>query len=132
METALSVVTTIATVVVAIVTCIYAYYTHRVVLANEAVVAEQTRPYIVVGLPSRNRKIDLSIKNIGRRPAYDISIVCTPDLREIALTEQGDSMFRPLMAQRILSPNDEVLGLVGLTPQIVRADVAKVFEFRVS
>jgi hypothetical protein len=116
-------VTAASTIVIAAVICIYAYLTNKLIRTTKRIAEEQSRPYVVVTLPSRNRKLDLSIKNYGQRPAKQVEVDFDPDLRTIAFQNVGEMTFRPLLTQEFLAPGQEVLGLVALTPEIVRSEV---------
>jgi hypothetical protein len=132
LPTALAVITTVTTVVICIVTCLYVWYTRRLLQVTTEAHAETSRPYVFASLTSQNRKIDLVIKNFGPRAAYNIVVRTEPDLSAIALTIVGDKMFRPLLRQEVLAPGQEVKGLVSLTPALVRSSALRAFDFTIT
>ena len=121
----------IQSIIIALATCVYVYYTIKLLRVTQESIEEQNRPYIVVSLPTRNRKLDLCIENLGNRPAHNVKIECNPSLDSLAVCDVGNKMFYRLFNQASLAPSQRVLGLVALTPEIIRSNVPKRFEFKV-
>lgn len=105
-------VTIISTLLIAIATVIYVFFTYRLVKINSSALKEQLRPYVVASLPLRGEQIDLVVENIGKRPAYNVKISFTPELDKI-LFRAPKSAYEPLMSHKFLPPNFQAGNIIS-------------------
>ena len=109
-------VTAVATVVLAIITFFYARYTKKIIKQNADINRELMRPYVVVDLLSQDQKIHLRIRNIGKRPAYDVNIDIDPSIDSIELNEGTIKIDnKNVLSQSFISPEYEQLLMLTAT-----------------
>lgn len=132
-STAFVIASSIATVVTAICTIIYVRLTNKYVkLTNQQVVLtnkilqtnqmaniDETRPFIVLSMPSRDDMVNLVIYNIGKRPAYDVEITIDPPLKNI------DTRYKKVNSDSLLNlsfvpPQFELSNLICLPEEVIK------------
>lgn len=137
----LTIVNVIATVVTAVATGLLAFLTYRyvkltnsILTINKEAIFEQTRPYIVVQIESENHWIDLIIKNIGNRPAKDVSIEFDPPLSVLSAGVKEDQKmdYQPMLKQKFFAPNHRLHTAIFPTSTVVDdPNCAKIFQVRI-
>lgn len=105
----------IADIIVAACTIVLTYLTYRnvklthdILKAGEDASNEESRPYIIANVYSEDLEINLSIQNIGKRPAKNVSITITPSLETItAKDKNGELLFDSTsMLNQVFMPPD--------------------------
>ncbi len=83
---------------------------------------EQNRPIVFATFEVRNRRLYLSLRNAGNRPATSVEVVFNPALSIIAVEEElrYPSFYKHLLHTELLVPGEHREGLIGLTDQINR------------
>jgi len=94
--------------------------THEILKAGEDASNEESRPYIIANIYSEDLHINLSIQNIGKRPAKDVSIIITPSLDTItAKDKNGELLFdsSSLLNQVFMPPDFQTTTIVNYNQQ---------------
>lgn len=84
-------ITALSTAMLVVVTGYLAIVTGRTLGVYLHIHAEQTRPYIIASFNSDDHKFVLKIENIGKRPAYDVTVRTEPHLMQIHKLVTTDS-----------------------------------------
>lgn len=94
-------ITSISTFALAILTGFYVWLTYRLSKTNSKMLEEQLRPYIAVKIFIKGMKLYFELENIGKRPAYNVSVNVEP---EFDLMIQKDFDYRQLLIQKYMFP----------------------------
>jgi hypothetical protein len=86
---------------------------------------EQLRPYVVVSLPIVGRHLEIEIRNIGARPAFDVAVLIDPPLEQLqkGFTTSGPD-YRPLLNQTYLPPDFRVRNMLSHTYSVATDESA--------
>lgn len=115
----------IATAILVLITGWYAYITKKILKSGEDTSKEMLRPYIVVNIYSEDLFINLSISNIGKRPAKDLNITFDPSLKMIEKANsenlENDKSYEgfdhePMLNQKFMPPNHSVNTVLAYNP----------------
>lgn len=93
-------------VIIAFLTLLYVVLTYLILESNNKTIKEQLRPYVIVTMPTSGFEIFFSIKNYGKRPAFNVDINVEPDLDSIQ-QKQFKGSHRPLLKHAFIGPNQE-------------------------
>jgi hypothetical protein len=104
--------------VLAFLTFIYVLLTFYILKSNNKAFKEQLRPYVTVTFPIKYNKLYLSIKNVGRRPAKNVSIEINPDIATIQ-QENLKGNCTSILNQTFIAPDQEFCNLIDLVPSII-------------
>ena len=107
-----AIITTLATVALAIFTWRYVVLTKRIVKSNEKINKELLRPYVIVYFIKDNHELYFCIKNIGKRIAKDLEIKINPDIEEIVsqTKDKGKKWIniKPILNHTVFPPDYEI------------------------
>ena len=120
-KTLVSKLNSLSTILLGIFTLTYVLLTYLILQSNNKMVAEQNRPFVIFNLPTEGTNLLLSIKNIGKRPALNVSINTNPELTNF-ITLQGftfDKSVFPLLSQKFLPPGIDIRNIIGQTMDIL-------------
>lgn len=120
-QTLISKFNSLSTILLTIFTLIYVFLTYLILRSNNKMIAEQNRPFVIFNLPTEGTYLILSIKNIGKRPAYDVNINTNPELKNF-VTLKGftfDKSVFPLLSQKFLPPGIDIRNIIGQTMQVI-------------
>jgi hypothetical protein len=109
------IISSVSTPLLAILTAAYVILTFFILRSSQKTMQDQSRPYVVVSLPVDSNFIWLSVKNVGIRPAIDVTIDISPPLEILSKDDRFKGMADPLLKQSFLPPNYEVKNLVSTT-----------------
>ncbi|MEL7834256.1 hypothetical protein [Fodinibius sp. Rm-B-1B1-1] len=101
-------------VILAGLTLVYVFLTYLILRSNNQSIKEQNRPYIVVSFPYINHRLDLKVKNIGNRPAKNVSISFDPDLSAM-FTESYRESYKNMITQKFMPPGFSANDMIGIS-----------------
>jgi len=108
-----------SSVFLSILTFIYVLLTYFILDTTNKSTQELIRPYIIVTFPSINHILLFSIKNIGKRPAYNIDISISPPISSLQMdTFKGNCEI--LQNQKFLAPEQEIQNMVTPVPHLLQ------------
>lgn len=111
--------------IIAIATIAYVILTFSILKSNKKSTNEITRPYVVPNIFSEDLKINLSITNVGKRPAKDFQIEFTPSLSTIESKNRNNKAkdigydrlnHVPMLNQSFIAPGFKIQTM--LTPSV--------------
>lgn len=111
----------LSTLLLSIFTLIYVFLTYLILRSNNKMVIEQNRPFVIFNLPTEGTNLILSIKNIGKRPAYNVKISTNNKLEKL-VTLKGFSFsdaVLPFLSQKFIPPDYEIKNIIGKTMNIL-------------
>jgi hypothetical protein len=126
----------ILTSALVIITAWYAYITNRILKSSEKALKEQLRPYIITHIVSIDHWLQLSIKNIGKRPALNIDIEFNPHLDvidKLVANTNEITTHKPLLKQTFIPPDFEINTTLMYTPNFVtNPELTRIFEITIT
>jgi hypothetical protein len=119
-----------------IITAWYAYITNRILKSSEKALQEQLRPYLIAHIASIDHWLQLSIKNIGKRPALNIYIKFNPDLDVIDKIDSNTNKMtahKPLLKQAFIPPDFEITTVLMDAIEFVKnPELTRIFEITIT
>jgi len=89
--------------ILAFLTYLYVLLTFFILKSNNKLIQEQIRPYVIVSFPIKVSDVILSIKNLGKRPAFNVKITIDPDI-SIYQDEMTKGNFNTYLDQNMIAP----------------------------
>lgn len=121
----------ILTSALVVITGVYTYLTYRIVKSNQKAIQEQYRPYVVVFIESKNLNMLFWVKNIGSRPAHNISIKINPEIPVVK--ESRVDTINKMLNQKFMPPSFSVSNIIMGTPEYVdNSDYNRVYDIAVN
>lgn len=114
-------------------TYIYVLLTYRILNSSSKLSKEQLRPYVIANFVEENNSVFLSIKNYGKRPAYNVKINMTDGFENLQI-DSIKGNYKYLLEQKFLAPSQEIKNLVTDPAYIIsprKKDINKCFDFDV-
>lgn len=114
-------------------TYIYVLLTYEILHSNNLLSKEQLRPYVIANFIEENHFVYLSIKNFGKRPAFDVTVNLSEGFDDL----QFDSIrgnYKYLLQQKFIAPSQEIKNVVADAMSILssrKINVNKCFDLSV-
>ena len=120
-EVLISKLNSLSTILLAIFTLIYVFLTYLILRSNNKMVTEQNRPFVILSLPTEGTNLILLIRNIGKRPAYNVKISLSSNIKNL-ITLKGftfEKSVLPFLSQKFLPPGIDIRNIIGQTMKIL-------------
>ena len=88
-------------------TYIYVLLTYEILHSNNLLTKEQLRPYVIANIIDQNNQIYFSIKNYGKRPAFNIQTQISDGIDEYQIEELKGN-YKEILNQKFLAPSQEI------------------------
>lgn len=96
-----------ASLILAFLTFIYVLLTYFILKSNNKAIREQLRPVVTVTFPVENGKVFFVVNNIGKRPAYKIKILLTPEFLKFQ-HKRWQGNYKSFLNQPFIAPAQEL------------------------
>lgn len=117
-QAASAIIVMIATVFLVLYTRHYVKITNNMLTVNLKMNVDLLRPIIIIDMPIEDFQINLRIRNIGKRPAFNLSIQINPGMEDILLQRDGSKRkwenFNKALSQPSFTPGFELLLFITL------------------
>lgn len=115
-------------------TYVYVLLTYLILNSSNKLAKEQLRPYVIANFTEENNSLYFSIKNYGKRPAYNIKVNMSDGLEEFQVDAIRGN-YKYLLEQKFLAPLQELKNFVTDPAYIIsprKKDINKCFDFNIT